>query len=127
MAAIYATQATENTTIQSWWRSIRRSHRLFFRLLSEKPSDLAQLPNLDVLIYNIDKVRHGMAFDHHPQATKTVYHHLQTAERHFVSYLQSLKVKDMQAAQDFYDQAICEVAMLQYFFMERGLNSYLSR
>lgn len=127
MATIRSIRNTQNVIIHGWWRNIRRNHRLFFRLMIEQPEHLALLGNLEAIIHHIERERNRLIFDHHPRCADVINSHLLAAERHFVATLRALQAADMSEAASYYDRTHAEMALLEYLFMERGLDTYLKR
>lgn len=115
----------ENTVIQHWWRSTRRQHRMFFRMLDEKPAHLAQLPYLKRVITVIESERLQLMKASFPSSAKEARTYLLSAERYFLACLQAVEKNQMIEANILHEKALSEVSLLLYLFMERRIEDYL--
>ena len=119
-----ATQV-ENTVIHHWWRMTRRQHRMFFRLLQEKPEVLARLPYLKRVIVTIQAERLQLLRDSFPSSAKETRSYLLSAEHHFLACLEAVQKGKLIEANIHYENAQADISLLLYIFMERGLESYV--
>ncbi|MEL6404864.1 MAG: hypothetical protein AAFV98_17115 [Chloroflexota bacterium] len=125
MVTLSPTTQVENTVIHHWWRFTRRQHRMFFRLLQEKPEVLAQLPYLKRVIVTIQAERLQLLRSSFPSSAKETRGYLLSAEHYFLACLEAVQKGNLAEANMHYEKAHSEVSLLLYVFMERGIESYI--
>lgn len=115
----------KTTVIQHWWRYTHRSHRLTLRLLREKPENLAHLNSLAIIVRSIDKTHTETLRDRYPNTVRELRSFLLSAERNFIECLRAIQVADMTQAEKYYNNAKNDLSLLQYIFMEKGIESHI--
>lgn len=118
------TQVT-STVIDHWWQYIRHDHRLFLRLMNEKPEHLEKLPYMNIIITHIERNRTTLLQMSYPNTAKTVREHLLSAERYFLGCLRALQKGNLEDAELYHNMAHADLSMLQYIFMESGVKSHI--
>jgi len=114
-----------STVVHHWWRFVISQHRLFFRMMRETPNSLSGLPYLDLVIKKIEKEHTAMMRMSYPAVVKEYREHLLSSERHFLSYLRAVKAGYLPQAEVYYNMAAADLSMLQFLFMENGIESYI--
>lgn len=115
----------QSTVIQHWWRYTHREHRLTLRLLREKPENLAHLNSLPIILRSIDKKHTETLRSRYPNAVRELRSFMLSAERNFIECLQSIHNEDMTEAERHYNNAKNDLSLMQYIFMELGIESHI--
>ena len=123
MVTLQQDMQIQSTIIEHWWRHTRRENRLCIRLLREKPEHLAQLARLQIIINKIDNSYIRTMRAHYPEAVYEFRSFFLSVERNFIECLRAIHVDDMAEAEKYYHSAHDDLSLLQYLFMEQGVES----
>lgn len=114
-----------NTVIDHWWQNTRRDHRLHLRLMQEKPENLQKMPYIELVIKSLDRTRTKTLRQSYPKTVREVRSYLVSSQRNFIECLNALQQNNLIEATIHYERAWNDLTLLQYIFMEHGVQSYI--
>lgn len=113
--------SSDAAAVEFWWKQVRRYHRLFFRLIDEKPEALRYIPNVELCINVLEHSYMQLIRLSYPQDAEIIRTHLLSATRNLIDCLRRYRKAQLRESTMLLNMAGSDMVLLRFELMGLGI------